>query len=480
MPAQWEEIGRQKRQERDSKIPDQWRLQNIDKSRTDVISVPRECGLLTDRELDITENYDAKGIVDAIARQRWTAEEVTIAFCKRAAIAQQLVNCLTEIFFDPAIDRARYLDNYLQEHGKPIGPLHGLPISVKDSFSIPGFPSSVGLASRALTPDTAYATMPALLLSAGAILYVKTTTPQAQMCFDTNSALWGRTLCPHKTTLTAGGSSGGEAALIAMKGSVLGIGSDLGGSVRIPAFCCKLFGVKPTSYRTPRLGTETIEMPGANAVHIPVCVGPLARTAGDCKWFFEVLASLQPWRFDSQVLPYTFSSPFERDAKLKIGLLSNNGITAPLPPVAAVLDEVRSTLVAAGHTVELITLPEFAPAFTTTAGFLTLTGTNGFFDALESVGGEPLSPWLATRTKRVNMRPNALVEFCKLSHQKQQAEMTFIKRLWERGQGKDRLDVVMCPVAGHPTPKHDDWVAIDWLSVWNMLDYPAAVSAIGH
>jgi hypothetical protein len=82
MPAQWEEISLRKRQERDSKIPDQWRLQNIDKSRTNVTSVPRECGLLTNRELDITENYDAKDIVDAIARQKWTAEEVTVAFCK--------------------------------------------------------------------------------------------------------------------------------------------------------------------------------------------------------------------------------------------------------------------------------------------------------------------------------------------------------------------------------------------------------------
>jgi amidase len=320
--------------------------------------------------------------------------------------------------------------------------------------------------------------MPALLLSAGAILYVKTATPQGQLSFDTDSALWGRTLCPHKTTLTAGGSSGGEAALVAMKGSVLGIGTDMAGSVRVPAFCCSLFGVKPTSYRTPHLGTETIEILGLDSVRIPVCVGPLARTAGDCKWFFEVLTSLQPWRFDSQVLPYTFSSPFQKSSKLKIGLLCNNGITTPLPPVAAVLDEVRLSLVATGHTVELISLPEFGSAWATTGGFLTLTGTSGFFDALESVGGEPMSPWLAARMKRVDMKPNALMELCKLSYRKQQDEIAFIKRLWEREQGKDRLDVIVCPVAGHPTPKHDDWVAIDWMAVWNMVDYPAAVSAV--
>jgi len=259
-----------------------------------------------------------------------------------------------------------------------------------------------------------------------------------------------------------------------MRGSVLGIGTDLGGSIRVPAACCGLYGFKPTSQRVPRQGSETIEIPGAFYAGVITVAGPLARTMGDCKWFFEVLESLQPWRFDPQVLPFTFQAPPKE--RLHIGLLRDDGLVTPLPPVLTMLDEAHRALTAAGHTVEVIDLPEFPAAFFTTVGITNFSPTESLFDLLESTG-ETLSPWLARLgLKRRGLEPNDLAEHYSLTHAKEQHEIVFQKKLWERGEGKVPLDVILCPVGGYPTPKQDGWVGFDYTIVWNLVDNPAAVS----
>lgn len=99
---------------------------------TDVTGIPATCGILTEKELSITEDYDATSLADAIANKKLTAVEVAKAFCKRAAIAHQLTCCLTEYFQDEAIERAQQLDEYLATHGKTVGPLHGVPVSTSN------------------------------------------------------------------------------------------------------------------------------------------------------------------------------------------------------------------------------------------------------------------------------------------------------------------------------------------------------------
>jgi amidase len=121
----WQEIAEKKRKQEYDKIPKKWLLPK-DKLPSEqvrnVLAIPPECGLLTDREIMITET----GMADALHNLRtgkWTSKEATEAICKRAAIAHQLTNCLTEIFFDEGLERAKELDDYLHEHGKPIGPV---------------------------------------------------------------------------------------------------------------------------------------------------------------------------------------------------------------------------------------------------------------------------------------------------------------------------------------------------------------------
>jgi amidase len=135
--ADWHELAKSKRESVFAKIPKDWLLptsqtsQYTETSTISVLDVPRTCGILTEKELDVTENYDASDLVKMMAERQLKSVEVVTAFCKRAAIAQQCVSCLTEIMFEEAMARARDCDEYLEKEGRVLGPLHGLPISLK-------------------------------------------------------------------------------------------------------------------------------------------------------------------------------------------------------------------------------------------------------------------------------------------------------------------------------------------------------------
>jgi amidase len=133
----WKELVDAKRRSNFEKIPKEWRLsedllQKVHSNpNANVLDIPVTCGILTPKEIDITGAPDATTLLQKLANGDLSAYEVTLAFCKRAAIAQQLINCLTEIFFDQALERAKALDDHFTNHGKPMGALHGLPISLK-------------------------------------------------------------------------------------------------------------------------------------------------------------------------------------------------------------------------------------------------------------------------------------------------------------------------------------------------------------
>lgn len=146
-----------------------------------LLPIIKDCGILTPRELEITDVEDATTLLAEIHSQKWTALEVTIAYCKRAAIAQQLVNCLIDMDFDGAIARAKELDAALVSTGKLVGPLHGLPISTKDFIRVKGMRSTTGYICEADFIADKDAFVVQTLRAAGAIVYVKTTMPVTGM-----------------------------------------------------------------------------------------------------------------------------------------------------------------------------------------------------------------------------------------------------------------------------------------------------------
>ncbi|KAJ5505188.1 Amidase [Penicillium fimorum] len=199
----WEVLVHRKQLKAAAKIPSKWRIPEeltkiSETSGMNVLDVPRQSGVLSERQLVITENHDATDLLCKIHRQELSAYEVTEAFCIRAAIAQQVTRCLTEAFFERALQRAKDLDEILSKTGELVGPLYGLPISFKDCFNIIGVPSTIGFTSF-IKNDPLSSTSPAVqvLLNLGTIQYVKTNVPQTIMAADSHNYVFGRTLNPH-------------------------------------------------------------------------------------------------------------------------------------------------------------------------------------------------------------------------------------------------------------------------------------------
>lgn len=261
------------------------------------------------------------------------------------------VNCLTEIFFEEALTRAKECDEYLAKHGKPIGPLHGLPISLKDSFNVKGQHSTIGYISFASRPPcAANSALVDIILNAGAVLYVKTNIPLTMMTADSENNLFGRTLNPNKLTLTAGGSTGGEGALLKLRGSVLGVGTDIAGSIRIPALCDGIFGFKPTAGRVPFAGNTPPGRLGSPGPILPV-IGPEGHSIRDLELFMRTVIDAEPWELDDSVIAVPWRRVQAPARKLRLGLLLECKERPLHPPILRTLKSAQEKLEKDGHTI---------------------------------------------------------------------------------------------------------------------------------
>lgn len=462
-------IARRKLRSLQSLIPKNWLLDPLpDPLPLDVRSLVSKSTALTPEELSITSSHDVTSLSELIHSRTLTSEAVTTAFSKRAAIAQQLTNCLSEILFLPAIERARALDSEYKRTGKTRGPLHGIPISLKDTFNIKGYDSSIGLASLAETPAKENAVLVDILLEQGAVPYCKTNVSQTLMALDSNNHLFGRVLNPRNSRVTAGGSSGGEGALIAMRGSVLGIGTDIGGSVRIPAMCNGLYSIKPSSQRIPFIGQEIGQLPGIDKLGLQASAGLMATSVRDCELFLKAIADANPWEKDPNVAFGSWEGQGEIGRKPVFGVMRADGITIPLPPVAKVIDQTVEAIRRAGFEVVEINCPAFKKYHSLANSFFGIGGNNHTFDILEKTG-EPLIPWLDARLRRKS--PADLMRLSELHARKSALEKEMLK-IWRDENGR-MIDAFICPVAPHPVPEIDKWNGVGYTSAFVVLDYPA-------
>jgi amidase len=178
---EWKHKAALKREAQFDSIPPEWRLPELKSTPKNTYEYLKTSGILTARELEITETTSAPALLSQLASGTLSAVDVTTAFCKRAALSHQLIKCCTEMFFTEALETARRLDQYLAENGKPIGPLHGLPISMKDNFQIKGQDTTIGWVSEIGKPATESDLLVRCLEKQGAVMYVKTNIPQSLM-----------------------------------------------------------------------------------------------------------------------------------------------------------------------------------------------------------------------------------------------------------------------------------------------------------
>ena len=318
---------------------------------------------LSDREVEITET-DALGILDHTTTGTWSASEVTKAFCHRASLAHQLTNCLHEIFFDKAIESAATLDAYFERNRKPYGLLHGLPVSLKDQFHVPGVETHMGYVGWIGTFEGKNGTsmersfeseMVRELRKLGTVTFCKTSVPHTLMSGETFNNIIDYTWNPKNRFLSSGGSSGGEGALIALRGSPLGFGTDIGGSIRIPAAFNGQFGLKPSSGRLPYEGMAN-SMDGQNT--ILSVVGPLSSSIRGLRLAITAILSQQPWLSDPMVHEVPWRDEKETQTRQQLvsgkscfGINWEEGDVVPHPPVTRALGIVSRTLEGLGHKV---------------------------------------------------------------------------------------------------------------------------------
>jgi amidase len=284
-------------------------------------------------ELSATE------IVKGIKSKKFSAVEVAKAFLDRISDVNPSLNAIIQ-HSDPklVLEQARQADIAVSQ-GKPLGKLHGLPITIKDCLKVEGLICSAGCEKLSHKADTD-APIVSRLKKAGAIVLGLTNVPELLLSAETDNLLYGRTNNPHDEERTCGGSSGGEGAIIAAKGSPLGFGSDAGGSIRIPAHFCGIAAIKPTHGLVPTTGGILGDTPGifGNVV----TYGPLAHTVDDLNLALTVIAG--PDGRDFRSPPSSLKNPSSVDLKqLQIGYYIDNGI-AKVENItrSAILDAVKA------------------------------------------------------------------------------------------------------------------------------------------
>ncbi|KAH8807797.1 acetamidase [Xylogone sp. PMI_703] len=467
MAKSYEERAAEKRAEQASRIPVEWRLKTIPsvESVPNALEYIRTAGLLSPEELAITETTDATILLRKLAKRELSSLQVVKAFAKRAAIAHQLTTCCTEIFFEEAFEQAKKLDNILEKTGKPVGPLHGLPVSAKDNQDVKGKDSCVGWVGLTNQPASRDAHSVQILRKLGAILYVKTNVPQSMMMSDSYNHVFGQCVNTLNRALISGGSSGGESSLVSARGSILGICTDIGGSIRIPAALCGLYSLMPGTGRQP------IERKGLKQDIVRSIAGPIATHLSSIEWYMQALAQAKPWELDPSIYPLPWRTErcsLPPSARLKIGFIIDDGVVKPQPPITRAIKEVVATLKAAGHEVVEWDASSHGHAYNLWEKAI-LSDGGAACKKLCDMSGEPLIEGMLVGTPKNLLNTT---ETHQLIADKYEYEVNYLHR-WNTS-GLDALIMPVTPWVGY---KPWTWVKsnqyVGYTSIWNLVDWPA-------
>ena len=365
-------------------------------------------------------------------------------------------------------------------HEQELGSLHGVPVSIKSSINVAGLRCESGSRLRAGYVAGYDAPLVARLRAAGAIVLGVTNAPELLMAWETDNTLYGRTNSPWDLERTPGGSSGGEAAAIAAGMSAGGVGSDGGGSIRVPAHFSGICGLKPTPGRIPATGHFPVS---AGPFALIGVVGPLARTVADLKILFEVMQG--PDDGDTCAAPVPVRWPDEAETrKLRIGYFEDDGRTPVTAETRAAIRRAAEGLRSAGFHVE-----PFRPEGLEEARQL-------WWKYFVVAGGMLLRPMF--RGREADLSP-LLAEF--LERSAAEAALT-AKTLLDAWIQRDLLrarffkqmqsyPILLCPAAAIPAFRHGErtWQVegktVCYLDAWsyteffNLLGNPAAVVPVG-
>ena len=290
-------------------------------------------------------------MAEMIRRREVSATEAVQEHVHRISVLQPALNAFVHLDAEGALKRARDLDEQASR-GRVSGPLHGIPVSVKSNVDISGWPCPAGSLLRRSEVPASTAPMVQRLIDAGAVPIGNTNTPEFLMAYETDNRLTGKTNNPWNANYSAGGSSGGEGAAIAAGLTAGGIGSDGGGSIRVPAHFCGICGLKPTPGRIP--GTGHFPPGNSSFGWLGVC-GPMARTAADLRLLFETMAGPDP--SDALSVNPQAASPSRSTLKgMRVGLVDAPQFSKATQETEAAVKKAAQLLSDQGFIVEIFRL----------------------------------------------------------------------------------------------------------------------------
>jgi Asp-tRNA(Asn)/Glu-tRNA(Gln) amidotransferase A subunit family amidase len=419
-------------------------------------------------------NRPATELIALVARGEVSAEELVRAHLERIASVSASLNAFVDVRGEAALADARAQDEAAAA-GRPRGPLGGLPITIKSAIEVAGLRCETGSVSRQGLVAERDAEVVARLRAAGAIVLGSTNVADMLMGYETINPLHGRTRNPWALDRTPGGSSGGESAAIAAGCSAGGIGSDGGGSIRVPAHFTGICGLKPTPGRIPGTGHQPACLGPFSLLGV---VGPMARTVADLAAMFAVVAG---W---DEADPLSAPVPLRSGAAIDVGVgyFEDDGRTPVTRETGEAVRSAARAAADAGYRVEpclpegLERARELWSVFFCQMGLMLL--------------GEPL--------KGLEIELPILKEFLAAGARPPLTSLVFAQAWIDRDLLRAQIvrqmnthRVLICPVASVPAFKHDEraWSidgrevryldAMSYTQWFNVLGNPAAVVPVG-
>ncbi|KAJ9418968.1 hypothetical protein FOXG_17217 [Fusarium oxysporum f. sp. lycopersici 4287] len=480
--SRWEQIAKIKQNQRNDSVS-RWAKKHLgvplprlpSPNIKNVRNWPRQSGHLTKRQLEITSSIPTT-ILSKITNRIWTAEEVFLAFSLNATIAHYLTNPFSDIFFQKGLERARELDQYLIREGRLIGPLHGLPMSLKDVMNFEGHATTLGFVALADNIQDSSDDLVKRLHDAGAVFYCKTNVPQSLMSGECDNLLYGCTSTPDNRQLSAGGSSGGEGSLIALRGSPLGIGTDIAGSVRTPANFNGIYCLCPTYGRLPCHSAERSSIGLINGV-----AGPMSASIDGLELYTRTVLSFEPWNWDATCQPFPWNEElFSRtkswaaQGSLCFGFMPHDGIVRPHPPIERGLRQAKEALIKAGHkTVDVELLDSKDEMWDTAVRIFCADGGKALRETLDLLP-EPAIQGIIVPPPSMQLTAGELEETSKTLLKIRQR---FLKR-WQATTEVTKtgrpIDVLIMPSGGHVAPPHGTMEYFLYEAISNIIDWPCA------
>jgi Asp-tRNA(Asn)/Glu-tRNA(Gln) amidotransferase A subunit family amidase len=429
-------------------------------------------------------NYlSLREMANSIRLRKISPVELTEAHLRRIARLNPRLNAFVHVDPEGALAAAKKAEHVLTQasHRDTLGPLHGVPISIKSSVDVAGFPCECGTRLRMGNTPCADATLVCRLRSAGAVILGNTNVPEFLMAYETDNLLYGRTNNPWALSRTPGGSSGGESAAIASGCSAGGIGSDGGGSIRVPAHFCGICGIKPTPGRVPMTG----HYPGSAGPFTQLgVVGPMARTVDDVEAIFHVVAGYDP--ADPASAPVPFRKWRDQELRrLPIAYLEDDGVTPVTAETATAVREAATVLREGGFCVQPCDFRNFDRIWKLWWALFG-RGIQLAMEAFVSGREDDLSPMYRAFRETVDREPSLTPqEFLDTLLQRDALRNAFLARM-------DRFPILLCPVCSVPAFRHGEreWMveekrvkylkAMSYSQWFNLLGNPAMAIPFGQ